>query len=222
MRGITGPAMMTGALLLCAAACGGETQETTTSTVPGPGVTSTTVPATTTSTTTSTTAVSPVSGTLPPDAALQPTANVSTVGMGPVRIGMTVAEASEAAGVPLLGEPDPLVNPDCYHVVANGLDGVAFMVVDELIARVEIIPPSSVTTRSGAGIGMTEDELRNLFPGRIEDASEYTVDGRAVMYVPRDAEDADYRVIFELSEDGVVASYRAGILPAVGFGEGCV
>ncbi len=43
-----------------------------------------------------------------------------------------------------------------------------------------------------------------------------------LQYVPVDEEDLDYRVVFVLDESGTVTEYRAGILPAVGFLEGCV
>ena len=68
---------------------------------------------------------------------------------------------------------------------------------------------------------MPESDVRELFPGRIEDADEFVIDGHAVAYVPADEVDAEYRVVFVI-ESTLVSSYRAGILPAVGFAEGCV
>ena len=104
---------------------------------------------------------------------------------------------------------------------ASGLDGVSYMVFEDKIARVDIAPPSTTTTRSGAGIGLDESLLEELFPGRIEDASGMVIDGEAVMYVPQDEKDEDYRIVFEIT-DGLVSYYRSGILPQVGYAEGCL
>ena len=151
---------------------------------------------------------------------------VTTVGMGPIDIGMTVPEAVEAAGFDLAGELDTDVSETCYHVVPpadqSRYEGVAFMVENDEIVRIEVGGESGVTTRSGAGVGITENDLQAMFPGQIEEAPDAVVDGRAVQFVPRDERDARYRVILVLDEQGTVTDYRAGILPAVGYGEGCL
>ncbi len=98
--------------------------------------------------------------------------------------------------------------------------GVAFMVLDGIVARMEIGPPSALTTRSGAGIGITEEQLRAMFPGQIENADNSVVDGTALAFVPDDEIDRAYRAIF-VTDNGVVIEYRVGLLPAVTLGEGC-
>ena len=137
---------------------------------------------------------------------------------------MTVEEAEESSGFKLVGELDPGVSEVCYFVTpteASGLTGVSYMVYQDAIARVDISPPSETTTRSGVGIGVDADLLFELFPGQVEEAPQFTIDGLALMYVPKDEVDADYRIIFDV-EDGRVAAYRSGILPPIGFGEGCL
>jgi hypothetical protein len=99
--------------------------------------------------------------------------------------------------------------------------GVSFMVENDRIVRIEVSDGSPVTTRSGAGIGISQSSLEAMFPGQIEAAPDFVVDGTAVQFVPADDADAQYRVVFVL-EDGVVSQFRAGVLPAVGYGEGCV
>ncbi len=215
--------LVVGLLALVGAACG-DTGETTTTTVASttpatvapttappqttlPPETTTTIPETTTTTNT----------TLPPSEVF-----VTTNGLGAIRVGQTVEQAEEASGLTLTPEADP-ISEDCFFVtVADDpvYAGVAFMVNDGSIGRVDVGPPSTITTRSGAGIGTTVDQLNALFPGQIEDAGEFVIDGTAVMFVPRDEADAQFRVIFE-TVDGAVANYRSGVLPAVGFGEGC-
>lgn len=150
---------------------------------------------------------------------------MNTGGMGPIRVGMGVEEASAAAGFALEGELDPDVSETCYHVTppADQSDyaGVSFMVLDGEIVRVEVAGDSTVTTRSGAGIGVSEDDLRAMFPGQIETAEGLAGGGGALQFVPEDEEDLEYRVIFIL-ENGVISQYWAGILPGVAFTEGCL
>lgn len=209
-----------GLVLLLAAACGDSGGETTTTPPTAPATAAPTTPPTVTTTTLPPETTTTVATTVAPASDV----SVSIRSIGPVRIGMTVSEAEDASGLTLVGEPDPTISENCYFVApdgAPGYEGVSFIVVDDRIGRVDIDPPSTITTRSGAGIGSTEQELRDLFPGQIEDAAEFIVDGRAVMFVPQDEVDEDYRVIFELDEQSTVARFRSGVLPPVGFGEGC-
>ncbi len=215
MRRTTTPLAASALLVLVSAACFGGADPTTTL---APTVPTTQATTTSSSSTTSTTTAT----TVPADAALTPDSKVSTIGMGPVIVGMTVEEAEEAAGLGFVGEPDPEVSETCYFITSEvDLEGVSFMVLEDAIARVDIDPPSEATTRSGAGIGSTEQELVELFGDQLEENSEYVIDGAALVFVPVDEIDANYRVVFEM-QDGVVASYRAGRLPGVGFAEGCV
>ncbi len=209
-----------GLVLLLAAACGDSGGETTTTPPTAPATAAPTTPPTVTTTTLPPETTTTVATTVAPASDV----SVSIRSIGPVRIGMTVSEAEDASGLTLVGEPDPTISENCYFVAPDGTpgyEGVSFIVVDDRIGRVDIDPPSTITTRSGAGIGSTEQELRDLFPGQIEDAAEFIVDGRAVMFVPQDEVDEDYRVIFELDEQSTVARFRSGVLPPVGFGEGC-
>ena len=138
---------------------------------------------------------------------------------------MGVEEAAAAAGFELSGEVDPQVSETCYHVTPpadeEAYAGVSFMVVDDVISRVEIGGDSVVTTRSGAGIGISEASLQSMFPGQLESTETTAGGGTGLQFVPHDEEDAEYRVVF-LIEDDVVTGYRAGILPAVGYVESCL
>jgi hypothetical protein len=219
MRQRTAMVILGVALALVVAACGdsgGETTTTLPAAVPttptqttvaatAPPVTETTVIVTTTTTTT--VPVDPIS-----------TDDVITIGgLGDVRVGMTVEEAAAAAGLELTGEPD--VNPDCYYVMPLGLEGVAFMVSAGTVARVDIAA-GPITTRSGAGIGSTEDEIKELFPDQIEVSDHAYVEGNYLTFVPVDEGDDEYRVVFE-TDGEVVTQYRAGRLPEVEYIEGC-
>ena len=95
------------------------------------------------------------------------------------------------------------------------------MVNNGTVARVDVLT-GPVTTRSGAEIGMTEAEIHNLFPGKIEERQHFYIEGgKYLEFVPVDEADANFRVVFETDSDGVVLTYRAGRLPEVRWVEGC-
>ncbi|MDH3499448.1 MAG: hypothetical protein OEM97_04950 [Acidimicrobiia bacterium] len=204
------------ALCIIAAACfgGDSTEPTSTVTTVAPATTTTIATTTTAEPTTTTTTAAPQ---------LVEEWKLSISTLGPIRVGMSVDEAKAAGAIELAGELDPAISENCYYVTpVDALDGVAFMVLDDEIVRIEIRAPSAVTTLSGARVGSTVEELRELWPDRLEDANESVSDGVAVAFVPSDAADADYRVVFELDVNSTVTAMRAGILPAVDFVEGCL
>ncbi len=176
--------------------------------------TTTTRPAAVAATTTTTTTTRPA-----PE--LTSASPATLRGLGPVRIGMTVEEASDAAGLALTRSPARGVGDNCYYVNAGlTMNGVFFMVVDNQIARIEIESPSPVATRSGVRVGTSASEVRSTYPNNIEQADQAAADGEALAFVPRDDFDSEYRIYFELA-DGTVARYRLGIKPAIDRINGC-
>lgn len=145
-------------------------------------------------------------------------------GIGSIRVGMTVAEASKASGTKLVssgGYPD---NSSCTYVQPQGAPkGIGFMVTNGRIARVDVYDNKSITTLSGAKIGDTEARIKALYPGQIKvTPHEYTgyMGGHYLTFVPKDKSDRNYRVVFETDGKRVV-NFRAGKLPEVEYVEGC-
>lgn len=141
--------------------------------------------------------------------------------VGPIRFGMSLNEARAALGDRLVEQGDRVSN-ECYNVFpANGPSGVSFMVENGRIARVNVDNPT-LRTRSGAGIGYTEEEIRQLYTDRIRiDQHEYDEGGHYLVFVPVDRVDNGYRLVFET--DGLhVTNFRAGLYPAVEYVEGCL
>ncbi|MDG2112909.1 MAG: hypothetical protein P8N02_09890, partial [Actinomycetota bacterium] len=150
-------------------ACGGSSgdDESADSTITPQAVTAsstntTSLPATTTTTT-------------EPPLQLTANAKLSTAGLGPVRVGMTVEEAERVSGVTLV--PDDFGDAECrYHTSDRGPDGVGFMVSDGEIVRVDIFD-GPITTLSGYGIGSTKQELVDAFGERLESSAHPYTDG---------------------------------------------
>lgn len=159
--------------------------------------------------------------TAPQPAALTTASIVTLRALGPVRIGMSVAEASEAAGLELRRDLGRASTDTCYHMNAGPtMRGVSFTVVNDLIRRINIDPPSPVATRSGVGIGTTAGDLREVYSDNIQRADSAAAGGQGWAFVPNDEFDADFRIYFEI-EAGSVARYRLGSRPSVDSPSGC-
>ena len=189
------------------------TSSTTTSTAP-----------TTTSTSTSTTTTISQStiDTLPPvegigTPTLGYTSSITTVGLDTVHFGMTAAAAQKAAGTPFT--PKSPVG-DCYMATPNKApEGITFWIVDGTVERVDIDTPE-ITTRSGAGIGNTEDRIMGMFGDRMQISPMPDGSGNLLAFVPRDEADKEYRVMFQSDGKHVVRLW-SGKLPWVQYLDGC-
>ena len=134
---------------------------------------------------------------------------------------MSLSEAARALGQKLDFAPtEPGAGCDYLHVATLPLD-IDLMVIDSVIERVDVFR-GDVRTLSGAHIGSTEEEVKALYPGRIEvQEHPYTgPEGHYLIYVPRDPVDSTFRIIFE-TDGHKVTTYRAGRRPAVQYIEGC-
>lgn len=166
----------------------------------------------------------------PPTAAaerLTAQSKLTLTGLGPVQIGMTVAAASQAAGTPLVSSSDMPTDPGCsYLKLQDGPENIGFMVVDDQIARIDIWANPNITTPSGAKLGDPEEKILELYGDQIEVSPHPYGDGSGrahyLTFMPRDAGDRNYRLIFETDNDGRVVQLRAGRLPEVSWIEGCL
>jgi len=142
-------------------------------------------------------------------------------GIGPIRVGMTVDEASRAAGVKLVTGYDDRDEYLCsYFTPQDSPKGIAFMVTKGRIARVDNFSNKRVTTIKGARIGDTEDRIISLYPGQIQVTKHPLTNQNYLIFVPKDAADKNYRIIFETSKNRV-KRFRSGKIPEVESIEGC-
>lgn len=143
-------------------------------------------------------------------------------GIGPIEVGMTVAQASRAAGVQL--EPtDPDASSLCSdYKPSNGPEGVRFTVTDGgRISRVDI-DSLRITTINGARIGDTEARIQSLYPGQIQvNPLPNSKKGHYLTVIPDKGSDKNFRLIFE-TDGQRVQRMRTGKLPEVAFIGGCL
>ena len=148
---------------------------------------------------------------------------LSLDGLGPVDIGMTLDQASAAAGTPIRIRPGDPFGPECQNAYAADLPEVNFMVINGRIARVDVGDRGGrrVTTVSGVGTGDTEETIKRTYPGRIHvEGHPYLPTGHYLVYVPADPALAHLSMIFE-TDGQVVTTFRAGMKGAVSQIEGC-
>lgn len=153
---------------------------------------------------------------------LTPAADLVLNGIGPIRVGMSLQEAANAAGLHLATQGVYGPGADCdYYQALGAPHGVSFMVSGDRIVRVDVDTPD-ITTPSGAGIGSSIEEIKALYPGKIEESGhKYIPDGKYLRFVPTDSADQQYRILFETDETGNVTRFRSGFTDEVGYVEGC-
>lgn len=146
---------------------------------------------------------------------------LTTVGLDKVTFGMTVEDAQAAAGTKLVPVDANTRNPSCYLARPEaGAGDVTYLVSDGRIERVDVAG-GNIATRSGARIGSTEAEVKGLYPDQIEvQARPDGQPGNALVFVPKDPNDAKFRIVF-LTDGTAVTAMRAGRLPQVLAATGC-
>ncbi|MFN2567616.1 MAG: hypothetical protein ABR499_21690 [Gemmatimonadaceae bacterium] len=141
---------------------------------------------------------------------------VTETGWGPVRAGMSVADARAALGGEL---PEP-ANRECDHVRPRGApSGVLLMVVGGQLARMEV-SDTAVATAAGARVGHTEEQIKALYPGRVQTRPHKYVDGHYLVVRRGAGADSVYRLVFE-TDGHRVTRFRGGRFPEVEWIEGC-
>jgi hypothetical protein len=179
-----------------------------------------------TSVSTDTTMASPGSSTTtePPRAPVKLTdqSKLTMTGIGPVEVGMTIEEASEASGLTVQFEPNSFISgvpgQGCgFASAVGGPDGVDFMVVDDRIVRVDVMR-GAVTTVSGIGIGSSEQKIQATYEGVVVEQHEYWPDGQYLIY--RAPSEPAHMLLFE-TDGGVVSNFRSGFEIDVRAPEGC-
>lgn len=139
-------------------------------------------------------------------------------GIGPVRVGSSLADASRAAGEQLVDARDrPSGTEGCYHVILKSSPSMLFMIEDGRVARVETADPR-FRTYSGARVGDSEAKVRKIYGRRLV-VTGHKYDETGHYFIVRSA---NKRHALVMETDGKKVIYiRAGIEPAAEYVEGC-
>ena len=132
-------------------------------------------------------------------------------GYGPVRVGMTIAQAERALSAPLVPADDSSPADGCWHVKpARGHQGVQFMVQQGRISRASLWgDPSPIRTVRGVGIGDPEAKVRRLYGPHLR-SEPHAYDGPSAHYLTYWTRNGSRGVRFETDDHGRVQTIHAG------------
>ena len=151
-------------------------------------------------------------------AALTEEAQANAEGLGPVKIGMTVAQAEKALGAPIAYDPNAGGGGGCrYAWPSAGMRQIRFIIARGVILRVDI-NDYQITTDKGARIGDPEARIKALYGGDVVEMPHPYIPGGHDLIVP--SADNKRAILFE-SDGEVVLAYRVGDRKAVGWAAGC-
>ena len=156
---------------------------------------------------------------------------VSVGGLGPIRLGMTIQEAANAAQVSFVVAP-MTQSAVCQYYLPEvfdsekaartaSIDGIGLMVVNDQVIRIDIWPDSPVKTLSGLGIGATIEDVKAVYDGQVDVTPHPYTEGSYLTLTPDAAGSNLYTLVFETDKEGQVTQFRTGQFPAVTWVEGC-
>lgn len=161
-------------------------------------------------------ATNPTAGSPPSESAQW---RLTEYGIGPLRAGMTFAEANVALNGALKAAAGANLAECDYVTWEGGPPGVRVMVVDGKIGRVET-SDTSIATAAGARVGDSEARIQSLYPGRVTVTPHKYSDGHYLIVKSANAADSLNFIIFE-TEMQTVTKFRGGLMPSVEYVEGC-
>ena len=150
-------------------------------------------------------------------------------GIGPIKIFMTLAQATAAVGKPVKVDPNYEFEGCAYANVDGGPEGLSFMVNRNkpsdpwLIVRADVNEGSAIATVSGIRVGATEAQVKEVYSGQ---GGSYTVEPHPYTapeghYLVYDADGKGGRLLIFATDGKKVLSFRAGDEGAVQAIEGC-
>jgi len=150
--------------------------------------------------------------------------SVALKSLGPIRLGMSVPTIEKALGTTLHNQ---IRGEDC-RTYNFGQDQINIILLTEnnkseipIIERM-YIASVGIKTKSGIGVGDLEKTLNVTYPGYLEHRGHpYNELGKDYYFVPKDAEDKNYRINFYVDEYKRIDSYSIGREPAIYYKEGC-
>ena len=135
-------------------------------------------------------------------------------GLGDLRIGQPVPVGS------LWAARGAQASDSCTTVSSPDYPGVYAIVTDDKVQRITVGQRSDVKLVEGIGVGATEAQVRQGFAGFREEPHKY-VEAPAKYLTAPNAASGDPALRFEIGADGRVSLIHIGMMPVLGYVEGC-
>lgn len=132
-------------------------------------------------------------------------------GLGGLEVGKPLSAASGFA------ERGVQINETCRTVSSPAYPGVYAIVEGGNVRRITVGERSDVKLIEGIGVGATEAEVLAAFPGFRASPHKYV--GAPGKYLTQPG--SDPRLRFEIGQDGRVSLIHVGMMPQLGYVEGC-
>lgn len=146
---------------------------------------------------------------------------LSSDGLGPIHVGMTIKQAQKASGIkfnPVKLDKEQIESCSCYYVSLKGTENLLFMIADNKIVRINVNSAQFYTTR-GAKIGDTETKVLALYDGKLSvEPHHYYTNGNYLTLIQKKQ---DHAIRFETNGDKITLIY-SGINEYVHQIEDCV
>lgn len=150
----------------------------------------------------------------PSPATVSPVARADVLSLerlGDLVIGKPVPSGSSFA------ERGAQIDESCRTVSSPTYPGVYAIVENGEVRRISLGERSDLKLVEGVGVGATEAEVLKAFPGFEASPHKYVAAPGKYLTQPGD----DPRLLFEIGENGRVSLIHAGLMPQLGYVEGC-
>jgi hypothetical protein len=143
----------------------------------------------------------------------------TVLGVGPVKLGMTLAQAEQAMGRKLVSTwPDSDTSECAYYSAEPKIDGLLFMTAQGRIVRYDVRGPN-VRTRSGIAVGDPVQKARTAYGAQLE-VSPHRYMGPEESYLTLWSNDRKTAIRFETLK-GKIDRFYAGFAEQAQYVEGC-
>ncbi|MDB5468759.1 MAG: hypothetical protein JWR84_319 [Caulobacter sp.] len=153
--------------------------------------------------------------TLPaPTPAPTPVNVIGLEGLGDLKLGQPVPSIGSWA------ERGAQAGEGCRTITSPDYPGVYAIVTDGKVQRITVGQRSDVKLVEGIGVGSTESDVKKGFAGFREEPHKYEAAPAKYLTAPNAASGAP-AVRFEIGADGKVKLIHVGMMPVLGYVEGC-
>lgn len=144
-----------------------------------------------------------------------PSGNVLALeGFGDLRIGQPVPASSNWT------ERGAQTSDACRTISSPDYPGVYAIIEQGMVRRITAGQNSSVRLSENIGVGSTEKEVLKSFPGFRAEPHKYVASPAKYLTAPN-AASGDSALRFEIGADGRVNLIHVGMMPVLGYVEGC-
>jgi len=147
---------------------------------------------------------------------------IGFAGFGPAAFGADEEAVRMAWGKELDGDR-PAEPGGCYYLFPQPRPQtgyrLGFMIEGDKFSRIDV-DTADIVAPGGGKVGMSADEIRKLYTGRIEEQNHKYVEGGKYLRI-KDGAGGKGMLVFATDATGKVTEWRIGVPPQVDYVEGC-